>query len=540
MVKIATASLRFRFLYLPGPQNLQRSEAPGPQNFICQDAEIRGDLTVGGKIQLPGADYCELFPLADPGQKLVPRQVVGVQKNGKLSLDTSDPIMVGVVSEPPSIRANSNAPGKSAPVAFIGRVMVNISGNASPGDYLAPSGMYDGRAIKCDPTAGTVIGTMIGVVSTNNTVEVLLRNHSAGNFQSWMPHLSAEQWQQAATLGKMAISMLVLVLAALMHSFSCPHGGVPDGSTHNRWLTQSCIAAPGYNGYSPTFVPCRQGSYKPLAGPGECLWCPKGSTTHSQGSVNEMHCVADKGFQQSSGRFTPCPVHTYSVVIGQQSCTACAPNTGTQMIGADTRLRCVPKPGYFQTSESENTFFFKDSATQRVQPCPPGTYKTEYGNGVCLDCAAGETSSEGSSYCTCRSAVTCLIASSLQEILQPVVAAFEIIYSTIKTILEVIYGLLQAGPITPDNTDFEFNDSSNQSNRCPWDNVAAFASSIKSTREYHDFHTCFFCKSAKKQARAILRKYHPDKFRNRYPRCDADMSLWFVQELHAEISKKCE
>lgn len=137
-------------------------------------AVIQGNLKCQGSISSLGADYAEHFELADPTGTLSPGQVVGIDDDGKVGLNTTAAKCIGIVSEAPAVLGNDpmedDEGAPRAPIALVswpGQVKVLARGPISKGATLIPSGEDDGTAIELSlhGNASQAIGFVIGDVS---------------------------------------------------------------------------------------------------------------------------------------------------------------------------------------------------------------------------------------------------------------------------------------------------------------------------------------------------------------------------------------
>jgi len=104
-------------------------------------AVATGNIDISGSYLTNGADYAELFPIAD-SCKLY--QLVSLTKDKKIKPAVKgDTFVLGVISENPSILGNSSLaddqPDSVKPVALMGRVKALVNGEVSFGDWLTAS-----------------------------------------------------------------------------------------------------------------------------------------------------------------------------------------------------------------------------------------------------------------------------------------------------------------------------------------------------------------------------------------------------------------
>mmetsp|Transcript_39672 Transcript_39672/g.65771 ORF Transcript_39672/g.65771 Transcript_39672/m.65771 type:complete len:463 (-) Transcript_39672:375-1763(-) len=163
--------------------------------------DVMGDISTRGSIfcsslNPKGRDYAEYFQLAELNDAIAAYQVVGLNIDGKIALQTNGAIQIGVVSSKPSVIAGVETKD-SLPVSLTiwpGQVLVQVRGQAKKGDILQISGKSDGTAVAV--TKGSfpnrkVIGVVIGnegEVMINDddliAVNVLLDSHAGENIMS--------------------------------------------------------------------------------------------------------------------------------------------------------------------------------------------------------------------------------------------------------------------------------------------------------------------------------------------------------------------
>jgi len=99
-------------------------------------------------------DYAEWLERADPSEKLVFGDIVGVRA-GKISRNISPGDMVMVISKSPIVLGNTPEEGREdlyEMCAFLGQVPVKTVGPVAPGDYILPSGRNNGLGIAVSPS----------------------------------------------------------------------------------------------------------------------------------------------------------------------------------------------------------------------------------------------------------------------------------------------------------------------------------------------------------------------------------------------------
>jgi len=116
---------------------------------------IRGEGTGGIELVSEGADYAEYLPHRSADQVFESGEVVGVFA-GEISRQTDGADQIMVVSTSPIVLGNHTQMDDEevsgiSPVAFIGQAPVNVRGSVAAGDFLVPSGSYDGTAVAVDP-----------------------------------------------------------------------------------------------------------------------------------------------------------------------------------------------------------------------------------------------------------------------------------------------------------------------------------------------------------------------------------------------------
>ncbi|MCB0668055.1 MAG: hypothetical protein KDC80_19645 [Saprospiraceae bacterium] len=112
---------------------------------------IYEELSKGIAFESGGADYAEWLEHADPREKFLPGEIVGV-KGGLISKHFENPDQYMVISTNPIVIGNMpDSTGKHSQVAFIGQAPARIIGPVSVGDYILPSGKQDGYGIAVHP-----------------------------------------------------------------------------------------------------------------------------------------------------------------------------------------------------------------------------------------------------------------------------------------------------------------------------------------------------------------------------------------------------
>lgn len=102
-------------------------------------------LNCAGTVNTNGSDYAEYEKIASDCAPVEPGQIVGFDKNGKVTDRWAKSVTFGVVSTSPSfVGGDSDDSDKDALIAYCGKVPVNVFG-AKPGDYIVP--VCDGDGI---------------------------------------------------------------------------------------------------------------------------------------------------------------------------------------------------------------------------------------------------------------------------------------------------------------------------------------------------------------------------------------------------------
>lgn len=83
-----------------------------------------------------------------------------------------------------------------------------------------------------------------------------------------------------------------------------PSSNYYDIATQGFYDQLACVTQLGY-GYNGRM--CPKGQYNDVYGYGECIKCPDGSTTVSEGSTSANQCVAMPGYAKVNGKFILCP-----------------------------------------------------------------------------------------------------------------------------------------------------------------------------------------------------------------------------------------
>lgn len=118
---------------------------------VLYNESVRNNI--GVTYQSGSGDYAEWLQKSDPGEKLIPGDIVGV-KGGLISRTTNNADHIMVISHNPIVLGNMPNEDKALDyekVAFMGQVLVRIFGKVLPGDFILPSGKNDGVGIAVSP-----------------------------------------------------------------------------------------------------------------------------------------------------------------------------------------------------------------------------------------------------------------------------------------------------------------------------------------------------------------------------------------------------
>lgn len=148
----------------------------------------QGALYQGVQYSSGAADFAEYIELAPGARKCFAGEVVGI-KNGKVSLVTEGADHVLAVSSLPI--ALGNLPKESdadrfEKIAFMGQVLVRVTGTVNIGDYILPTGYNDGLAVAVAPGKmraadyGRIIGISWSVSDPNVLAPYQLINVAVG------------------------------------------------------------------------------------------------------------------------------------------------------------------------------------------------------------------------------------------------------------------------------------------------------------------------------------------------------------------------
>lgn len=146
----------------------------------AEDAKERFESAYAGDIGVTYAsgngDYAEWIPKADPNERMLPGQIIGV-RNGEVSLNTDSADHLFVVSNHPIVLGNERPgkPGESEKAAFLGQVPARIQGPVRSGDFILPNGRHNGHGIARAPEDLTLqdLTQVVGRAWESGTNEVL-------------------------------------------------------------------------------------------------------------------------------------------------------------------------------------------------------------------------------------------------------------------------------------------------------------------------------------------------------------------------------
>ena len=169
-------------------------------------------------------------------------------------------------------------------------------------------------------------------------------------------------------------------------------------------------------------TPCEIGTYQPENRSTSCHACPAGQSTANISSqfIGQCRQICSPGSYGLNGlaesRFTngnesrrcnPCPRGHYSAANRSHSCTACSFHSYQEGTGMSVCVMCPDGKG----TEEEGTWnatkcfpfcdpgFVSSTSVEPCRPCSHGTYSPLKGLKLCLQCAAGNFSTAGSSSC---------------------------------------------------------------------------------------------------------------------------------------------
>ncbi|CAD5221968.1 unnamed protein product [Bursaphelenchus okinawaensis] len=184
----------------------------------------------------------------------------------------------------------------------------------------------------------------------------------------------------------------------------CPNSGVRRNSTkyhlrcptgwgaNNRLKCEKC--PPGYHVKNESCAPCTRGTYIVNSEDIDCIKCPHGQTTLSDGAAGEHMCVAQcpPGFFSARSGLAPCiacPKGQYQPDFGQEQCILCDQGLTTADLATVNVNGCksICNPGHYSSN-----------GVQPCEACPRGLYNNISGATSCQRCPDNQsTDFEGAS-----------------------------------------------------------------------------------------------------------------------------------------------
>ena len=104
-------------------------------------------------LEIRSCDYAEYLPKRDVKQTLRPGDIVGIDGQGRISLDTSDAQQILVISTAPGVVGGLPREEEKdgyGVVGMLGQVPTKVRGRVNPGDVIVASGLSDGVGFACD------------------------------------------------------------------------------------------------------------------------------------------------------------------------------------------------------------------------------------------------------------------------------------------------------------------------------------------------------------------------------------------------------
>ncbi|XP_052778282.1 proprotein convertase subtilisin/kexin type 5-like [Mya arenaria] len=158
-----------------------------------------------------------------------------------------------------------------------------------------------------------------------------------------------------------------------------------DSSNDCRPCDAGYYYIPGHDGCDP----CPQNTYCE-SGQTQCNPCPSSYITLHTGTGYKTDCLppCDKGqfWDSTYGLCRPCTIGKYQNKPNQEECVDCPHGKTTASEGATHLYDCIDKPPQDCPKGS-----FLDHSTKTCQKCPVGTYQDETGQTNCKPCPDGKT-----------------------------------------------------------------------------------------------------------------------------------------------------
>ena len=132
---------------------------------------------VGVAFASGSGDYAEYLPKLNPLQEMEAGQIVGIQQ-GKISFNTADADNLFVISTQPIVLGNEPEENKDhyEKAAFLGQVPVWVQGPVQAGDFILPSGNFDGFgiAIHQEKASAADLANLVGIAWESQEEEDLV------------------------------------------------------------------------------------------------------------------------------------------------------------------------------------------------------------------------------------------------------------------------------------------------------------------------------------------------------------------------------
>ena len=136
-----------------------------------------GGQMVGVAFASGSGDYAEYLPKLNPLQEMEAGQIVGIQQ-GKISFNTADADNLFVISTQPIVLGNEPEENKDhyEKAAFLGQVPVWVQGPVQAGDFILPSGNFDGFgiAIHQEKASAADLANLVGIAWESQEEEDLV------------------------------------------------------------------------------------------------------------------------------------------------------------------------------------------------------------------------------------------------------------------------------------------------------------------------------------------------------------------------------